>query len=90
MIAARSLMRDDPRVPIRGICKNFFEDRGYGFITRDDGTGDVFVHVRDVQRSGLDRLVRGDLVQFEIEDSRSGRPQAVRLRLLPQPAPEII
>jgi cold shock protein len=75
---------------IIGSCKAFFPDRGYGFIKRDDSPDDVFVHRRDLERSGLDDLAPGDRVQFDIETSRSGRPQAAHIRLLPQPRPEIV
>ena len=61
----------------RGIVKKVIADRGFGFITADDGK-DYFFH-----RSGLeptldfDRLVGGERVAFEIEASPKG-PRAAR------------
>ena len=41
-----------------GIVK-FFNERGYGFIKPGDGSEDVFIHVSEVQGSGMDKLVQG-------------------------------
>ena len=56
-----------------GTCKFFNHDRGYGFLQRDDGGGDVFCHVTALERSGVRELNEGDKVSFEIEDDRRGR-----------------
>ncbi|CAK0872754.1 unnamed protein product [Prorocentrum cordatum] len=58
-----------------GTIKNFFEDKGFGFITPDDGGEDVFVH-RKLHGDGQDRtayLSQGDAVTYEVEwdDRRS-------------------
>ncbi|CAK0892328.1 unnamed protein product [Prorocentrum cordatum] len=59
-----------------GKIKNFFQDKGFGFITPDDGGEDVFVH-RKVHGDGQDRtayLEAGDAVQYEVEwDDRRGK-----------------
>ena len=68
---------------INGTIKKFFADRGFGFIERDDGAPDAFVHVRDLQKSGLDELREGDRVTFELEpDQRTGRMRAGNVRLV--------
>ena len=63
-----------------GTVKFFDETRGFGFITPDDGSKDVFVHVTAVQGSvELDRLSEGQKVGFDVESDRKG-PKAVNLR----------
>merc|ERR1719498_315611 len=62
-----------------GTCKKFFGDKGWGFITPDDGGDDVFVH-RKVNTAGDDRtayLEPGDAVTYEVEwDDREGKYNA--------------
>ncbi|MTI19050.1 cold-shock protein [Rhodobacteraceae bacterium RKSG542] len=69
-----------PRQP--GVVKFFKEDKGFGFITPDDGSDDVFVHISAVERSGLQSLASGQKISFETEPDRKGKgPKAVELRL---------
>jgi cold shock protein len=66
-----------------GVVKSFNEEKGYGFIKPDDGDGDVFVHVRSVERSGVIKLVQGMRIGFDVAvDKRSGKNEAVDLRVL--------
>jgi cold shock protein len=66
---------------IQGTIKFFSEAKGYGFIIRDDGQGNVFVHASQI-RDGS-QPVEGDAVAFEMGTSqRDGRPQAVRVTVL--------
>ena len=68
---------------MNGLVKFFNKDKGFGFITPDDGGKDVFVHVSAVQRAGLPHLNDGMKVSFATEDDIRGRgPQAVLLQLL--------
>ena len=68
---------------LRGMVKFFNKDKGFGFITPDDGGRDVFVHVSAVQRAGLPHLNDGMKLSFATEDDTRGRgPQAVSLQLL--------
>ena len=72
-----------PSVRVQGIVKFFNKDKGFGFITPDDGGRDVFVHVSAVQRAGLPHLNDGMKLSFTTEDDTRGRgPQAVALQLL--------
>lgn len=58
--------------------KWFNNQKGYGFITRDDGAGDVFVHYSSVGGDGFKSLVEGDAVEFEVIDSDKG-PKAANV-----------
>jgi CspA family cold shock protein len=65
---------------ISGTVKFFNSAKGFGFITPDDGSKDVFVHVTAVERAGLRALNEGDKVSFTLEDDRKGRgKQAAQL-----------
>lgn len=61
-----------------GTVKWFNESKGYGFITRDDGGKDVFVHFSTIQGSGFRTLNEGQKVSFEIEEGPKG-PQAANV-----------
>ncbi|MGQ2908818.1 MAG: cold-shock protein [Aliihoeflea sp.] len=64
-----------------GTVKFFNADKGFGFITLDDGAKDVFVHISAVQASGLNSLADGQKIEFDVEPDRMGKgPKAVNLR----------
>ena len=65
-----------------GRVKFFNTDRGFGFILPDDGGPDVFVHVHEVETAGMNTLVAGQLLAYDIGPARDGRSKAVNLRLL--------
>jgi len=62
-----------------GTVKWFNAERGYGFITRNGGGEDVFVHISALERSGLTGLNEGDRVLFDISEGRKGL-EAARVR----------
>ncbi|WP_049792555.1 cold-shock protein [Polymorphum gilvum] len=63
--------------------KFFKSDKGFGFITPDNGEADVFVHISAVERSGFTTLDSGQRVSFETEPDRRGKgPKAVNLQAL--------
>jgi CspA family cold shock protein len=62
-----------------GTVKFFNSMKGFGFITRDDGEADAFVHISAVERSGLSELNEGDRLEFELEVDRRGKFSAVNL-----------
>ena len=50
-----------------GTVKWFNSEKGFGFITNDDGSDDVFVHFSAIQSDGYKSLDEGDKVTFETE-----------------------
>ena len=64
-----------------GIVKWFNGDKGYGFITPDDGTADVFAHFSAIQSSGDRSLEENQKVEFDVTEGQKG-PQAENIRPL--------
>jgi CspA family cold shock protein len=62
----------------QGTVKWFNSDKGFGFITPDDGGKDLFVHHSEILESGHRSLQDNQRVQFEVEQAPKG-PQAVRV-----------
>lgn len=69
-----------------GTIKWFNTEKGYGFIRPDEGARDVFVHITALRRSGIDGLIEGQRVEFELTQDREGRASAISLRLMQPPA----
>jgi CspA family cold shock protein len=63
----------------RGKVKWFSDTKGYGFITPDDGSKEVFVHHSAIQAQGFRTLMEGDAVEFEVEQGQKG-PAAANVR----------
>ena len=61
--------------------KWFNAERGYGFIARNGGGEDIFVHISALERSGLTGLSEGDRVIVDISEGRKGL-EAARVRLI--------
>jgi CspA family cold shock protein len=58
-----------------GTVKWFNEQKGYGFITPDNGSEDLFVHYSEIQSEGYKTLKEGQKVNFEVGTGKKG-PQA--------------
>jgi len=63
----------------RGKVKWFNDAKGYGFITPEDGSKDVFVHHTAIQSQGFRTLQEGEMVEFEIQQGQKG-PAAANVR----------
>jgi cold shock protein len=55
-----------------GVVKWFNEAKGFGFISPDDGSRDVFVHFSAIQTNGFRKLEEGQKVEFEMVDGAKG------------------
>ncbi len=63
-----------------GTVKWFNATKGYGFIQPDDGSKDVFVHISDVERSGIGALQEGQKIEFDLQRGQQGKVSAGNLR----------
>jgi len=59
-----------------GTVKWFNTAKGFGFIAPDEGGADVFVHISQVERSGLTGLADNEKVTYDLIDGRDGRQMA--------------
>jgi cold shock protein len=66
---------------IKGNVKWFNESKGFGFITPEDGSKDVFVHFSAIQSNGFKTLAEGQRVEFEITNGAKG-PSAANVNAI--------
>jgi CspA family cold shock protein len=67
---------------ITGTVKFFNTAKGYGFVSPEDGSKDVFVHVSALESAGIHGLNEGDKITFVLEDDRKGQgKQAAQIEL---------
>lgn len=64
-----------------GTVKFFNTSKGFGFISPEDGSKDVFVHATALEASGLRSLADGQRVEFDVQPDKRG-PKAVNLKLV--------
>ena len=64
---------------MQGKVKFFNESKGFGFITPDDGSKDVFCHQSEIQMEGFRTLSEGQAVEFSVEQGPKG-PAATGVR----------
>ncbi len=62
-----------------GKMKWFNDAKGFGFVTPDDGSKDVFVHFSSIQGEGFKSLAEGDKIEFDVQESDKG-PKAANVR----------
>ena len=62
-----------------GTVKWFNDSKGFGFITPDDGSADVFAHFSAIASEGFRSLAEGQQVTYDVEDGPKG-PQATNIR----------
>jgi cold shock protein len=78
--ASRGAPPSEETVEEAGTVKWFNAQKGFGFIVRDEGGKDAFVHASVLERSGVATLNEGQRVMIDIAEGRKG-PEAVRVRL---------
>lgn len=65
-----------------GKVKWFNQARGFGFIEPDEGGKDVFVHISEIKRAGMQGLTENQKISYEVAESRDGRQMAGEITLL--------
>ncbi|MEQ9245845.1 MAG: cold-shock protein [Nitratireductor sp.] len=64
-----------------GTVKFFNATKGFGFIAPDNGDNDVFVHISAVERAGMQNIVEGQKLSFDVvQDRKSGKSAADNLQ----------
>jgi CspA family cold shock protein len=64
----------------KGTVKWFNASKGYGFIQPDDGSKDVFLHISDVQHTGIQEPREGDKLEYDLVQGQQGKTSAGNLR----------
>jgi cold shock protein len=64
-----------------GVVKWFSDEKGFGFISPDDGGADAFVHFSAIQGDGFRTLAEGTKVEYELGEGPKG-PQATNVRTI--------
>jgi cold shock protein len=70
----------DDASKLKGTVTTWFDQKGYGWVTRDDGAPDIFLHVSDAAGDFEPR--KDDRISFTIGADRKGRPAAVKATIL--------
>ena len=68
-----------PSMPT-GTVKWFNATKGFGFIQPEDGSKDVFLHISDVQRAGMQEPREGDKIEYELQRVQQGKVSAGNLK----------
>lgn len=65
-----------------GTVKWFNSEKGFGFITPDEGKKDLFVHFKSISMDGYKKLEEGDRVQFTVDNSSTKGPAATDVKVI--------
>jgi CspA family cold shock protein len=79
-VVVRSPFMNGTPIMAIGTVKWFNATKGYGFIQPEDGSKDVFLHISDVQRAGLQDPREGDKIEYEIQRGQQGKESAGNLK----------
>jgi CspA family cold shock protein len=67
---------------MKGHCKWFNSEKGYGFISVDNHE-DIFVHFSNIEMEGFRKLDMGDEVEFDLQESKDGKgPEALNVKIV--------
>lgn len=69
---------------VTGTVLWFKAKKGYGFVKPDDGAADIFVHVVDLNTSGIHELIEGQRIRFRRDSHGDGRFFAIEIALIDQ------
>ena len=71
-----------------GVIIWFQNNKGYGYIARDNGEKDLFLHYSNIEMEGFKSVKPGQRVSFELGENHKGQ-QAVKVKVLSEPEPEV-
>jgi len=77
---AGGMTRETSTERYEGTVKFFNAQKGFGFVAREDGGQDAFVHISAVERAGLGTLAEGQKISFQLETDRRGKQAATNIQ----------
>ena len=67
---------------LKGTVKWFNTKKGYGFIQPEAGEKDIFVHITQLEKTGIRRLFDGQMVNYDLYSDRDGKPAAKDIKIM--------
>jgi|TARA_R110000803_G_scaffold175463_1_gene237997 CspA family cold shock protein len=71
----------------QGKLKWYNHVKGYGFIGREEGQSDLFVHISEFRKIGIKKVIDGMHIEYDLDD-HNGKPIAINLKLIHTPEPK--